>query len=34
VRSIDVKDVVVEVDGKLTEIDYCGELFDGRTSTD
>jgi hypothetical protein len=32
--SIDNKDMVVEVNVKLTEVEHCGEPFDGRTSTE
>ena len=32
--TIDSKDVVIEVNTKLTEAEHCGEPFDDRSSTE
>jgi hypothetical protein len=32
--NIDIKDIVIEVNTKLTEVEHCGEPFDGSTSTE
>jgi hypothetical protein len=32
--NIDIKDMVIEVDTKLTEVEHCGEPFDDRSSTE
>jgi hypothetical protein len=31
---IDIKDIVIEVNTKLTEVEHCGEPFDDRSSTE
>ena len=30
--NIDIKDIVIEVNTKLTEVDYCGDSLDDRLS--
>jgi len=32
--NIDIKDIVIEVNTTLTEVEHCGEPFDGSTSTE
>ena len=32
--TIDSKDIVIEVNTKLTEAEHCGEPFDDRSSTE
>ena len=32
--TIDSKDIVIEVNTKLTEVEHCGEPFDDRSSTE
>jgi hypothetical protein len=32
--NIDIKDMVIEVNTKLTEVEHCGEPFDDRSSTE
>jgi hypothetical protein len=32
--NIDIKDIVIEVNTKLTEVEHCGEPFDDRSSTE
>ena len=32
--NIDIKDMVLEVNTKLTEVEHCGEPFDDRSSTE
>ena len=32
--NIDIKDIVIEVNTKLTEVKHCGEPFDDRSSTE
>jgi hypothetical protein len=31
--NIDIKDMVIEVNTKLTEVEHCGESFDDRSSS-
>jgi hypothetical protein len=31
--NIDIKDIVIEVNTKLTEVEHCGDPFDDRSST-
>jgi len=32
--NIDIKDIVIEVNTKLTEVEHCGEPFYDRSSTE
>ena len=32
--NIDIKDIVIAVNTKLTEVEHCGEPFDDRSSTE
>ena len=32
--NIDIEDIVIEVNTKLTEVKHCGETFDDRSSTE
>ena len=32
--NINIKDVVIEVNTELTEVEHCGEPFDDRSSTE
>jgi hypothetical protein len=32
--NIDIKDIVIDVNTKLTEVEHCGESFDDRSSTE
>ena len=32
--NIDIKDIVIEVNTKLTEVKHCGEPFDDTSSTE
>jgi hypothetical protein len=32
--NIDIKDIVIEVNTKLTEVEHCGEPFDDTSSTE
>ena len=32
--NIDIKDIVIEVNTKLTEVEHCGEPLDDRSSTE
>jgi hypothetical protein len=32
--TIDIKDIVIGVNAKLTEVENCGEFFDDRSSTE
>jgi len=32
--TINIKDIVIAVNTKMTEAEHCGEPFDGRSSTE